>query len=181
MKRRTNISVLDNLGIRREIYIEVGESGSNSSGDLLDANAVETLINQKISEVLGNAPDWLDTLEEAATLMNTKQDTISDLSTIRSGAEAGATAIQADDLATVATSGDYDDLTNKPTIPTVPTSVSAFTNDAGYLTEHQNITNKLDGSTFDAFLTSLGTVMNGTWSYNSNDGTFTFTSEEPGL
>ncbi len=31
-------------------------------------------------------------------------------------------------------SGDYDDLTNKPTIPTVPTNVSSFTNDAGYLT-----------------------------------------------
>jgi uncharacterized protein (TIGR02145 family) len=31
-------------------------------------------------------------------------------------------------------SGDYNDLTNTPTIPTVPTNVSAFTNDAGYLT-----------------------------------------------
>jgi hypothetical protein len=31
-------------------------------------------------------------------------------------------------------SGDYNDLTNKPTIPSVPTAVSAFTNDAGYLT-----------------------------------------------
>lgn len=31
-------------------------------------------------------------------------------------------------------SGSYNDLTNKPTIPTVPTNVSAFTNDAGYLT-----------------------------------------------
>ena len=30
-------------------------------------------------------------------------------------------------------SGSYNDLTNKPTIPTVPTKVSAFTNDAGYL------------------------------------------------
>ena len=37
------------------------------------------------------------------------------------------------DLATVATSGSYDDLTDKPTIPTVPTNVSVFTNDAGYL------------------------------------------------
>lgn len=37
-------------------------------------------------------------------------------------------------LATVATSGSYNDLSNKPTIPTVPTNVSAFTNDAGYLT-----------------------------------------------
>ena len=31
-------------------------------------------------------------------------------------------------------SGNYNDLTNKPTIPTVPTNVSAFTNDAGYIT-----------------------------------------------
>lgn len=37
-------------------------------------------------------------------------------------------------FATVATSGSYADLTNKPTIPSVPTNVSAFTNDAGYLT-----------------------------------------------
>ena len=45
------------------------------------------------------------------------------------------------DLATVATSGDYDDLSNKPTIPVVPTNVSAFTNDAGYLTQHQSLDN----------------------------------------
>ena len=37
------------------------------------------------------------------------------------------------DLATVATSGSYNDLTDKPIIPTVPTNVSAFTNDSGYL------------------------------------------------
>lgn len=31
-------------------------------------------------------------------------------------------------------SGSYNDLTDKPTIPTVPSNVSAFTNDAGYIT-----------------------------------------------
>ena len=31
-------------------------------------------------------------------------------------------------------SGDYNDLSNTPTIPTIPTNVSAFNNDAGYLT-----------------------------------------------
>lgn len=31
-------------------------------------------------------------------------------------------------------SGSYNDLSDKPTIPTVPTNVSAFTNDSGYLT-----------------------------------------------
>lgn len=39
-------------------------------------------------------------------------------------------------------SGNYNDLTNKPTIPVVPTNVSAFTNDVGYLTEHQDISGK---------------------------------------
>lgn len=38
------------------------------------------------------------------------------------------------DLAAVATSGSYNDLKDKPTIPVVPTAVSSFTNDAGYLT-----------------------------------------------
>ena len=33
----------------------------------------------------------------------------------------------------------YDDLTDKPSIPTVPTNVSAFVNDSGYLTEHQDL------------------------------------------
>lgn len=32
-------------------------------------------------------------------------------------------------------SGSYNDLTDKPAIPTIPTNVSSFTNDAGYLTE----------------------------------------------
>lgn len=41
-------------------------------------------------------------------------------------------------------SGNYNDLTNKPTIPTVPTNISSFTNDVGYLTEHQDITGKED-------------------------------------
>lgn len=53
------------------------------------------------------------------TQLNGKQATISDLETIRSGAEKGSTAVQPNQLSTVATSGSYNDLTNKPTIPTV--------------------------------------------------------------
>lgn len=36
-------------------------------------------------------------------------------------------------------SGNYNDLRNKPAIPTVPANVSAFNNDAGYLTSHQSL------------------------------------------
>ena len=56
-----------------------------------------------------------------ASAISTKQDTIADLATIRSGASAGATAVQPGDLATVATSGSYNDLSDKPTIPAAVT------------------------------------------------------------
>ena len=56
-----------------------------------------------------------------------KQDTIADLATIREGAGKGATAVQPSSLAKVATSGSYNDLSDKPTIPaavTVDTTLS---------------------------------------------------------
>lgn len=53
-------------------------------------------------------------------------------------------------LATVATSGNYNDLTNKPTIPTVPTNVSAFVNDAGYLTQHQSLADVFGKVNYDS-------------------------------
>lgn len=51
-------------------------------------------------------------------------------------------------------SGDYNDLTNKPTIPTIPTNVSEFTNDAGYITQHQDISGKANTSDLAAVATS---------------------------
>ena len=52
-------------------------------------------------------------------LQDSKQDKIYNLDTIVAGAAAGATAVQPSDLATVATSGSYNDLSDKPVIPTV--------------------------------------------------------------
>lgn len=59
--------------------------------------------------------------------MESKQDAISDLATIRSGAALGATALQSvpseyvteGELSDVATSGSYNDLTDKPVIPSI--------------------------------------------------------------
>lgn len=58
-------------------------------------------------------------------------------------------------------SGSYNDLTDKPTIPTVPTNVSAFTNDAGYTTNTGTITSvKMNGSTISSSgEADLGTVI----------------------
>ena len=47
---------------------------------------------------------------------------------------------------------------NKPTIPTVPTNVSAFTNDAGYLTSHQDISGKEDVTPIVAQSTAVSTL-----------------------
>ena len=84
-------------------------------------------------------------------------------------------------FANVATSGDYNDLSNKPTIPSVeglaseayvnekvaaiiipevPTNVSAFTNDAGYLTEHQSLENYITKKDFATGLDAQNTSTN---------------------
>ena len=77
------------------------------------------------------------------TTWNAKQDAISDLATIRAGANAGATAIQAGDLATVATSGSYVDLSNKPTIPTViPADNSTIVENASHQLQTIGVVNQ---------------------------------------
>ena len=81
-----------------------------------------------------------------------KQDIIQDLNAIREGADLGKTALQEEtDPIWTAEKVNYYTKTevntsletkaNKSEIPTVPTNVSAFTNDAGYLTEHQSLDN----------------------------------------
>lgn len=89
-----------------------------------DGRNVEEAINS--IDGGGEAPDLSDyaTKEE----LNTKQDKISDLDAIRSGAAKGATSVQSlagytkdADLAAVAKSGSYNDLSNKPTIPSAVT------------------------------------------------------------
>lgn len=81
-----------------------------------------------------------------------KQDIIQDLNAIREGANLGKTALQEEtDPIWTAEKGNYytktevntslESKANKSEIPTVPTNVSAFTNDAGYLTEHQSLDN----------------------------------------
>ena len=79
-----------------------------------------------------------------------KQDIIQDLNAIREGANLGKTALQEEtDPIWTAEKGNYytksevntslETKADKTEIPTVPTNVSAFTNDAGYLTEHQSL------------------------------------------
>lgn len=94
-----------------------------------------------------------------------KQDIIQDLNAIREGADLGKTALQEEtDPVWTAEKGNYytktevdtslESKANKTEIPTVPTNVSAFTNDAGYLTEHQSLNDYYTKSEVDTSLES---------------------------
>ena len=80
----------------------------------IDSGITSTLVTTYSGHV---ADSTIHVTSSDKSTWNAKQDAISDLATIRSGASAGATAVQPGDLATVATTGSYGDLLNKPTIP----------------------------------------------------------------
>lgn len=74
-------------------------------------------------------------VENKLDAIDGKQAIIDDLDTIREGASKGSTSVQPSSLANVATSGSYNDLSDKPTIPSAVTesTVSAwgFTKNTG--------------------------------------------------
>ena len=68
---------------------------------------------------------------------------------------------------------DYNDLINTPTIPTVPTNVSAFTNDAGYLTSFTE--------TDPFFGASVASGITGTDTTNWNNKLDSYTETDPSV
>lgn len=73
-------------------------------GDFDKAVIRDNEIRTTVEEVKQGVDSALDIIQEFAD----------DVEEIRAGAEAGATAVQPEDLATVATTGSYNDLTDKP-------------------------------------------------------------------
>lgn len=116
----------NNITIEDNVISAAAEPQVQSDWTQSDSTAVD-YIQHKPDLSLYVTDSELDTILEGyatttalSTGLAAKQDVISDLAAIRSGAAAGATAIQPGDLATVATTGSYNDLLDKPTIPTVP-------------------------------------------------------------
>lgn len=123
-------------------------SHTHSSSDITDIGdyATKQYVDNSISGLVDNAPAALDTLKELSTALN---DDANFASTVTTALAAKANSA---DLATVATSGDYDDLSNKPSIPTntsdlnnnsgfvtlndfdIPSKTSDLTNDSGFIT-----------------------------------------------
>lgn len=96
---------VQNVGTEQNAIFNFGiPKGDSGSGEGSNAD---------FSNITGSPYDC----DALAIALNEKQNVIEDLLDIRSGAELGSTAVQPSSLATVATSGSYNDLSDKPTIP----------------------------------------------------------------
>ena len=105
--------------IRDEDLATVATSGSYN--DLINKPtipsisglATETYVNTKVAGIVNSAPETLNTLQELASALGNDPNFATTMAT-----EIGKKANSAD-LATVAKTGSYSDLKNKPTIPSV--------------------------------------------------------------
>ena len=121
---------------------------SNLLGTDFTGYATQTYVDTQVANLVDSAPSTLDTLNELSTALNndanfantvtasiaSKADstTVTNLQNTLT-AELGTKAATAD-LATVSTTGAYSDLLSKPT------TVSTFSNDAGYITPSTLVT-----------------------------------------
>ena len=109
--------VYDSVNKKIVLTLQNGTTIDIPVGDLISGLQTEITVSNKLSADLvtdSTTTNKFVTAGEKST-WNSKQDAISDLDSIRSKANS---AIQPSDLATVATSGEYSDLRNTPTIPT---------------------------------------------------------------
>ena len=120
--------------------VKIGSNISVTSGTI-------SITKSNVTSALGYTPPTSDTVYNNATTSTAGLMSASDkvkLNSIAANANnythpSTHPASMITGLASVATSGSYSDLSNKPTIPVVPTNVSEFINDAGYLTQHQSL------------------------------------------
>lgn len=103
---------------------ETAISTLNGTGD----GSVKKAVSDGIAEVVAGAPGDFDTLKEMSDWISGHENDASAMNSAIKDNKSAITALQI---------GKAD----KTEIPIVPTNVSEFTNDAGYLTEHQDISN----------------------------------------
>ena len=111
-------------------------SGKEDTSNKVSSWTATTNDNRYPSEKL--VKDSLDNKADASDIPTKVSDLTNDSGFLTSHQDISGKANTAD-LATVATTGAYSDLTGKPSIPT---KVSDLTNDSGFLTTHQSLDSK---------------------------------------
>jgi hypothetical protein len=94
----------------KKLYVGDGSTVGGTAVTDLSAYATTAYVDQAVSDIIDGAIPALDTLKELADALGSDPNFAGNLTT------ALANKVNSADLATVATSGDYDDLTNKPNI-----------------------------------------------------------------
>lgn len=106
----------------------------------LNANEAEKLTGYDIATILNSSEAEIPTSAAVFTAIEAaKSEALNASITVLAEAQQYTDTAIANIEIPEGFSGSYNDLTDKPEIPIVPTKVSAFENDKGYLTEHQSL------------------------------------------
>ena len=173
IENKADKSVVEELvnEVSNKADVSAVEELSNTIEAKADKSVVDEKADKSVVEELSQKVNEIPSVEEIALKsdISGKQDVISDLETIRSGAKLGATALQEipDEYITeeelsgksFATTEYVGQQIANIEIPTVPTNISEFTNDAGYL-------NKSDA---DKLYAPIGSASDGSGSYATQD------------
>lgn len=99
-------AVIAGTGMKNPVRPHVilgSEDGEFVRGDLMDANAIQEFINQKISDLVNNAPEALDTLKELADAI--QENGVADLVTKGQLEAALANKVDKSDMSTMDANG----------------------------------------------------------------------------
>ena len=137
----SNLATKSELATKQDV---ISDLDTIRSGAALGATALQSVPDTYATEQWVNEQGFLKEHQDISNLatkeeLNAKQDTISDLDTIRSGAALGATALQSVPSEYVTET----ELNNKGYLTSVPDTYATeeWVNSQGFLKEHQDISN----------------------------------------
>ena len=125
-----------------EIKEELNQKADKSELEGLATTEEINEVKASVEKIIEGAPESLDQLKEIIEVLEEKQDAAQVLEAISTKAEQTEVDALTSALADKADKSELpnmEDYAKKSDIPEIPTKVSAFENDANYITEHQDL------------------------------------------
>lgn len=124
-----NEEEFNKLGIQAKLDAKADKATTLSGYGITNAYT-KTEVDNKVAGIVNSAPETLDTLKELATALGNDPNFATTVSS-QIGKKANTS-----DLSKVATSGSYNDLSEKPIIPSIPSSLPANGGNADTVNGH---------------------------------------------